>query len=135
MSDPKFSFSVRTTQKKTYKKQLFFRGLSVQRSSQKSLSFRDQLSPLSSPARMAASPRIPQVSHACVLGSAQGIDVAMRRPPVLRGKRRQQAKEAEERIGPGFPVNHPILVSLGGRGVCLFACCVRGLVCVSGRMC
>lgn len=42
--------------------------------------------------------------------------------------RRQE--EAEERTGQReFPVNHPILVSLGAGGVCLFACCVRGCVC------
>lgn len=73
----------------------FLQGLSVQRSSQRSLSTRDRLPPLSCPARIAFSPRIPQVSHACVLRSARGIDVAMRRPPVLEGKRRQRDKKAK----------------------------------------
>lgn len=68
------------------------RGLSVQCSSQKSLSSCNQLLPLSCPARIAVSPRIPQVSHACVLRSARGIDVAMRRPPVLEGNGRQEGK-------------------------------------------
>lgn len=128
---------MRTTQEKKGKgkktpvlqETTFLQGLSVQRSSQKSLSSRGRLPPLSCPARIAFSPRIPQVSHACVLRSARGIDVAMRRPSRVGGKaetKRQEGKRRLKReIGREFPVNHPILVWLGGGGVCLFACCVR----------